>query len=638
MSDICTATAPNVVTLPCGIPFQREQGMLCTNPALNQCNHRRDSALVENIKSAGQAVLSEPKNRRIHHALTHHTNTRGEKLDFQDKHYLIALYQDWSPEITVMKAAQVGVSEFEVVSIFEGAIERREASLMIFPTEVDHRDRFVDDRIDPPIARSPFYRAQMRMEGMKEKDKKSLKWFGGTFLYFQGSNKEFTSVSVETLVYDDFDFLNQDHLPSAESRQGFIPFGARRSIKGSTPSSTDERIHAEYLQTDQKSYLIKCSSCNQWQAHDFFTHIVQQIADDKYQLLDQEWTPDHERDIYVFCGKCQRPMPRVIDGGDWWKHQHAEWVPKKPSIKGKSGYHISKMISPYTRLRDLWKKLTEKCLYSEAEMKTLYNYDLGLPYTLKGGGVSESLLQELSQLQPYRMPDMCVGDVIAGIDVQDQSVRVVAAEVMEGDIPLRVVYVGPLLWDQIAPILIGRYHCQAYVMDFRPEAQKARELRDKMQKTHHCQAWLCWYATHEMKDAAWEEDASTWKIKADRTQTMDETFKWLNLKKLAIPADYKDLPRYAERERDKFAFQVMKPKRVSAKRKNSKGAEIDVVDWEGKPDDYYQAINYLRMCYEIVHPSGKGLWGVTVSRKEDQKKREERRIITSKYGGLMFPH
>jgi hypothetical protein len=84
-------------------------------------------------------------------------SSRGQKLNFIERKYLVQIYQDQSQEIVLKKSAQSGGTERMVTEAVWLADQRPKNSLYLFPTSATMAD-LVQERVDTPLNASPYLR------------------------------------------------------------------------------------------------------------------------------------------------------------------------------------------------------------------------------------------------------------------------------------------------------------------------------------------------------------------------------------------------------------------------------------------------------------------------------------------------
>lgn len=488
-------------------------------------------------------------------------------MSFEGRNYLMPIYKDKAIDIVIKKSVQCGISEFEIISTLQNLRQGR-STLYILPT-LEVRNDFVNNRVDRQIEQVPYYRA-----GSKGTDNTGLKHFWNGTVKFVGSNvpmafREFPATDIKI---DELDQCNMENLAYAKDRVaaakslGFEPTQHRVS----NPTVAGYGIDDAYNLSDKKQWQIKCPHCNTWQSLDWFVNVVTQIDDNKYESLAESVgrTPDTE-DFPVLCRACKKSMDRLASG---------QWVAENPGI-GVSGYHISKLFTNQTTIRQLLIDF-QKSLTNATLKQQFWNSELGLAYTGEGDKLSYSDFKKC-ELPGYKMPmrgEGCIG----GVDIGAQ-LHVRIDSLVNGK--RRMVHASAIPnWDEL-DLILKRYNCRCVVIDYAPEVHMAREFALK-----HAGILLCQYNQNE-RSGGQKIDRTTRVISCNRTETMDEsTSAYLN-GQIELPCDWQSL------DGGEWVRQMTAPTRIlDIKRK----PPAYIWDEAGQPDHHRHADNYCHMAAKLM--------------------------------------
>lgn len=347
--------------------------------------------------------------------------------------------------VDVMKSAQCGVSAAGVsLALYAGDMWSANV-LYVFPTADDVYD-FSDTRVKPAIEDSAYLR-----ERVASTDNKGLKRIGEAFCYFRGSLSEAKtlSIAVDCLIFDEYDRLDAANVPKFRRRMN-APSSMKLERRFSNPSFPESGIHAQWLRSDQQTWLVRCPSCRReagmaWEAGE--GHFV-----------------DEERKVRA-CGRCKRELkPSSIAAG--------RWVAARPNVDQR-GYHISRLIVPGEALAELIRQHHQS---DESSIQAHHNLDMGLPYSPKGGSLSRELV--LACQRKYTCPDSYAGSewVTMGADVGAALHVRISRHLENGQ--LAPLYVGEVPDFTDLSQLMDRYGVRFCVVDERPEERAAREFMD----------------------------------------------------------------------------------------------------------------------------------------------------------------
>jgi hypothetical protein len=479
----------------------------------------------------------------------------GEPLDFDTFPFQRELYEAFGDRslgtVDVMKSAQCGVSAAAVSMALYGADVWRASILYVLPTG-DFAYQFSDTRVKTSIEDSAYLRKRVAST-----DNKGLKRIGDAFLYFTGSNSETRALSIpaDVLVLDELDRLDQTNIPKFQRRLN-APTSLRLQRRFSNPSFPETGIHELYLNSDQREWFVRCPKCR----HE--ADIVYEASDDEHQV-------DEEREDRV-CGRCRRPLPvtAVAEG---------RWVARQPRA-GRRGYHISRLNVPTETIGAL---VEAHGRTSQDDVQAHYNFDLGLPYSPKGGSLSRELVYACRR--DYVMPTDYSGAewVTAGVDVGAVlHVRISRWLPSGRAVPL---YIGEIRSFTELGQLWSRYDVRFGVIDERPEERKAREFAE----SHRGRVLLCRWSGEEQRDPIVVDEDNKLLI-ARRTGACDRLVASVTEQHRLLP---RDLP-------DRYVKQLTAPHR--SVETNSRGQKV--ARYVSDNADHY----FFAECYDLLAREARG--------------------------------
>src|SRR5207245_908211 len=212
---------------------------------------RLQLALARRLSGSGPSLLRWSRAFRMED----HRPLDFDLFPFQRELYDAFGDRDLS-RVDVMKSAQCGISA-AAVSLALYAADRWNANVLyVLPTEA-LAETFSDTRVRRSIADSLYL-----SERLTDTDSKGLKRLGEAYLYFVGSGSEAQALSVDAdlLVLDEFDRLDMAQVPLFERRLN-APTSLRLIRRFSNPSFPESGIHAAWLDSDQRRWLIPCPWC-----------------------------------------------------------------------------------------------------------------------------------------------------------------------------------------------------------------------------------------------------------------------------------------------------------------------------------------------------------------------------------------
>ena len=122
----------------------------------------------------------------------------GVPLDFKRHRYLIDIYQDDSPNLVEMKAAQLGLSTMEIFRTLYRAYYKKLDIIYILPTATDIQD-FAGGKVNRIVDNNPILQSWV-----KDKDSTVQKRVGKNTIYYRGSwnERQALMISADWLILE----------------------------------------------------------------------------------------------------------------------------------------------------------------------------------------------------------------------------------------------------------------------------------------------------------------------------------------------------------------------------------------------------------------------------------------------------
>ena len=276
-------------------------------------------------------------------------NEKGEPIEFDNHPFLFRIYADESQYLTVLKAAQVGMSSCAILKNHFDAKQNKLDLIYTLPTDNDVRI-FVGGKVNRIIANNPCMIADVA-----DKDSIEVKQIGSSVVYFRGtfSEKQAIMVTADRLVHDELDSSNLGVVASYRARLQHSKY--KQIYTFSHPNLPETGIHNDWLASDQKHWFIKCEACNEWQYLSWSTEVP------------SEMSVDIEKKIFV-CKKCHAKIPDYV-------RRNGQWVGKYKD-KPISGYWVSLLMAPWVSAEEIVKKHQDP----QTTPWFFWTRVLGLPY------------------------------------------------------------------------------------------------------------------------------------------------------------------------------------------------------------------------------------------------------------------
>ncbi len=516
----------------------------------------RDSAM---IIGAGLDVMAK-KYPRLFMAMLHHRSTKGEHLTFRDKPWLIAIYQDNSHNMVIVKCSQVHMTEHALCAMYTYASKGRRG-MYVLPSK-EHRKTFVSDRINRMKDFSPLY-AQAIKSGSTESDSNVYKSIFGKGWKFVGSNvrKDFFEFPCDTLFFDEYDQLDQDNLWYAYDRVANV---AHPVIwKFGNPTRENHGIHAEFLRSDQKEWHVDCGHCGHEQVLNWEEHFIVPYH--------STWRLRHPMGRPI-CTACGKSFDRLGPG---------RWIAMSPGRGRASGYRISRLfVNKKNKPNDiitLFKRFIESQNNSTA-LQNFYNNYLGQTYENTDFKITKEVLMRSLYDNGNVEFDPALFRTVMGVD-QGKLFTCVISMVWDDEI-IDVHYVNVKRWSDIEK-LESDFNVVCTVVD--AQGGGYAETRDFVAAKGS--RWMCYYRSKDQIKGKFNLNYKEQVVETNRTECLDLMVKGLLEKTAHVRADY------AHAEGGNFLKQMLAPARVT----DNNGRPI----WTKGVDHFFHASAYRYLAYCI---------------------------------------
>lgn len=503
---------------------------------------------------------------------------------FVPRPHLVPLYEDDCKELVMMKAAQLGSSEYLVSWLLYVADVKNATGLYVFPTDT-HVSDFSAARFGPAIepSVSPYLASIIVSGDAHGADRVGLKRVRNRFIYFRGARigpegraPQLRSIDGDALVFDEFDEIDPRAIPIARERLEASKFAQIR--EASTPTFPETGIHQEYLESDQRGWHIRCTACGQFTLPDLSSLILEMDGLGR----PVRWNGQTNEQPYLACRHCGGMLDRESGEG--------EWVAAYPNRRV-HGYHMLRLSLPGKPLDEILRELNT---VNETKRQQAYNQGLGLPYVPSSAqSISNSVLD--AARREYAQGVVPKEKTYAGIDVGGVLHVIIRGTSESGERPLR--FAGEVNTFEEATRLLKMYNVKVCVVDAMPETRASRGLQSSAERNV---VWLSYYA--DSGEGTRKESIGTWKaaegtVLVDRTRSLDATFALFHDASQGRGGN--TLPANARELRDYYS-QLRASKRVLVERDHKQTA----VYIESSADHYAHAENYCYVASTCPHGAG----------------------------------
>jgi hypothetical protein len=365
--------------------------------------------------------------------------------------------------VVIRKATQVGISAALARWAIHEADRNGRTVLYVFPTKTDVFD-YADARIKPMIERSDYLATRIG-----DPNNKGLRRIGRGWTYWRGSENKraLDSVDADCLALDEYDTLNQAHVPDAERRvSGLLSAGLIRRI--GVPSLPQFGIAEQYDESDQRRWLARCTRCDyrQGDCHETKNPLVAPRGTG-WQEVDFWENVDQPRKLVV-CAGCGEQLD--VGAG--------QWVAQNPD-SNIVGFHVSRLTVPGFPLEDMIRNSKKT---SPEQVEVFYNKDLGRPYVSKDARLSldeiRAAQREFALVPGYGGSNL----VTMGVDVATERALNVRISEHHNEQEKHALWIGEIedsdqgyAFQQLAD-LMERYRVNMACIDHEPEGRLARAI------------------------------------------------------------------------------------------------------------------------------------------------------------------
>jgi len=499
---------------------------------------------------------------RDHHvfynALKHHRTHKGKRLDFVNNPWATDVYLDEHPFQVFIKSTQNGITEYLLCRDITEASDGRNIFHALPNDQI--LQRYVHERFDKTTQYTARYKAMLR-GGTDSVHMKQV--LNGTIAYVaSGSASQFTEFAADTIIIDESDRCDQENLVMAKERLSYSE--DPRQLWVSNPTIVGFGIDEMFADTDQHHWHIKCE-CGAVTHPDFFKHVVRQVEEGQYMVIDQDWEPG--RDAHMICDKC---------GRRWQKSSAGIWIPYQPKAS-RRGRQLSKLFTARTTIGELIQNFID-AESDDTKMTRFWNADLGLAYTAPGAKITEEMLDDCvtDRKQGFRPSD---GVCVAGIDVGTYF-HVTIGHIQHGEPGITLIDAQAVRTLEEVIDLLKRYRVRCYVIDAMPETRTSKQIAGRL-----AGGFMCYFSKGKKDQIA----ANV--ITTDRTQSLDNVKAAVVTQALRLPINARSIPDY-------YAHMIASTRVYDEDANQGEGA----YSWiEGsKADHYFLATAYLFMAGRLL--------------------------------------
>lgn len=477
----------------------------------------------------------------------------GKLYSWEDYPHLKQLFRDKHPDISTMKGAQLGITEWGLLRQLAFLAEHRgTSSINTFPTRTE-ASRVSKQRIDSICSENDHvfdarnFEDDVNKKGRKHYDSVMEKMINKSFLFLQGTwqAKQSISTPADMLSHDEVDHSKGDVLTMFRSRIGNSDYKIIQRY--STPTYPEAGIHKYFLEGDQQHWWYKCEHCG---------HVFKLCC----SYPDVIGYDEEDMTYYFRCVKCLKEISR----------KKGFYRPDNPTSLKRS-YHISKMCAPRVSADDLMK--SKESYYFERDF---INNELGLPFAGEEDQITKA---DIDACEDGRF-NLNVRDTYttAGVDQGGNELFVVILKPVKDK--LIVTYVdhlkGANCWRELS-VITQQLGVVRGIIDALPDSFKANEFVKEWPKKFFAN----YYNDNQLENVIFQPKKNMTTI--NRNLSFDLMGSYIRTKRYVLPISEK---------LSEFKHQLTSLIRV----KVQDGDNIKYVYKKVRMDHFANALNYATMA------------------------------------------
>lgn len=274
----------------------------------------------------------------------------GNHIDFSNHRYLLPIYMDNGQVITVVKAAQTGLTTYMMLRIVWWLEQNQgRKGAIFFPTQAGC-ENLSKDRLGPLIDSCPSVKA---ISPDYNKDKLGLRKIGDSSLYILhlGGSASKDSYPLDFLNFDEVRLCEPKDIDQAQERISHSPY--KIQVYASTCGNPGVDIDARFQYGTQLTWHSNCGCEDGVDLALTWPACV--VHDD----------PKRPGEVYYRCPKCKYVIKNP---------QNGRYIAMNPGADHNS-YRFPQLISPYLTPKEAWQFYNRTTNMSE-----FFNAKLGLPF------------------------------------------------------------------------------------------------------------------------------------------------------------------------------------------------------------------------------------------------------------------
>jgi len=430
----------------------------------------------------------------------------GNYFTFEGHEYLRDIYDTHAPYIVLLKGAQLGLSEWCVITSLHDCAYRLKSGLIYYFPTYTHVLKFSKSRFNPIIKANPILQSMVRNTNSAD-----IKQVGNCTLHFFGLRGPMgaKTTPADKLVFDEEDEVEDPtYVDMAHKRMAHSEF--QEEVHLSTPTIPDFGVDDKFQLTDQRYRMMYCEGCR------------------SYTCMEEEFpeclimTPEGAKRV---CVKCQRELNL--------SHPKNQYVAKYPGkeLNGRPavGYCVSQLHSIYVPMDEIWSEY-----HTTKYPQDFWNQRLARAFIEVQNRME--VAHVIAMCGSHGMEQRSDVPTCIGVDIGPKTHHVVVGRKEYGG-SVKIIYLGETkpnnnanpneAWDDLKQII--KKFDGYLVLDGLPEPKKALNFT----KDHPYRAWACFYSNSPSTGMRWDDDQK--KITVYQSMAMDASHQILQDGKTVLP-------------------------------------------------------------------------------------------------------
>ena len=471
--------------------------------------------------------------------------------------------RDNSCEKAIMKCAQSGITTLFMLDAIHGLIynEYPQGVIYYFPNQVAV-EGFSKTRFSPLVDDNPVIKKYL-----KRTNSVSIKKVGDTFLSLLGCSATkiiqgkqdgtaVRSTPADYVIRDERDLFNESMVRMTKDRLQNSKIG--KEVDLGTPTIPDFGISKVFNESDQRHWLVPCSSCKA------DTCIVEEFPNSiKYK----------GKVPYYACKKCSAEIYPSM----------GRWVAKYPDRRT-AGWLISHFITPNINLEKVMARWEHDQI--DGKIAEFYNGILGLPYIAAEDRLTHSDVFACCGTEGMRT-SLSLSQTAMGVDVGKRYHTVTIGEKIDQK-RAKIIYMCRVKGFQAVHDIAAKYNVKSAVVDCRPYEEEF----ENYQKAEPNRVFGAEYKDKQGSYVKTDERAGRYSLL--RNQVFDRSHSWFRNKEVEIPRKCEEV--------QEFARQVCNCAKILEE--NEQGDRV--YRYVKLGDDHYRSsVNYLMVALgDLTHTQG----------------------------------